>query len=46
MTGTADTEATEFHQIDKLDVVQVPTNLPHVDQARTDRVRPRLQERV
>jgi preprotein translocase subunit SecA len=26
MTGTADTEAEEFHQIYKLDVVQIPTN--------------------
>ncbi|MFO0694877.1 MAG: preprotein translocase subunit SecA [Polyangiales bacterium] len=26
MTGTADTEATEFHQIYSLDVVQIPTN--------------------
>src|SRR5262249_9061426 len=30
MTGTADTEATEFHTIYKLDVVQIPTNLPMV----------------
>ncbi len=28
MTGTADTEAAEFHTIYKLDVVQIPTNLP------------------
>ena len=28
MTGTADTEAGEFHEIYKLDVVQIPTNLP------------------
>ena len=28
MTGTADTEAAEFHQIYKLDVVVVPTNKP------------------
>jgi preprotein translocase subunit SecA len=28
MTGTADTEATEFHQIYKLDVVVIPTNRP------------------
>ena len=26
MTGTADTEAAEFHQIYKLDVVVIPTN--------------------
>ena len=30
MTGTADTEAAEFHTIYKLDVVQIPTNLPMV----------------
>ena len=28
MTGTAETEATEFHQIYKLDVVVIPTNKP------------------
>lgn len=28
MTGTADTEATEFHAIYKLDVVVIPTNRP------------------
>src|SRR5437867_5104338 len=33
MTGTADTEAGEFHQIYKLDVVVVPTNMPMI---RTD----------
>jgi len=30
MTGTADTEATEFHQIYGLDVVVIPTNVPTV----------------
>jgi len=30
MTGTADTEAGEFHQIYKLDVVVIPTNQPMV----------------
>jgi preprotein translocase subunit SecA len=30
MTGTADTEAQEFHDIYKLDVVTIPTNLPVV----------------
>jgi preprotein translocase subunit SecA len=30
MTGTADTEAAEFHEIYKLDVVQIPTNKPMV----------------
>ena len=33
MTGTADTEATEFKEIYKLDVVVVPTNMPMI---RTD----------
>ncbi|MCH2138583.1 MAG: preprotein translocase subunit SecA [Phycisphaerales bacterium] len=28
MTGTADTEATEFYEIYKLDVVVIPTNVP------------------
>ena len=28
MTGTADTEATEFHEIYKLDVIVIPTNVP------------------
>ena len=28
MTGTADTEANEFHQIYKLDVIVIPTNRP------------------
>ncbi len=30
MTGTADTEATEFHEIYRLDVVSIPTNVPVV----------------
>jgi len=30
MTGTADTEATEFYEIYKLDVVVIPTNVPVV----------------
>ena len=34
MTGTADTEATEFHEIYKLDVISIPTNVPI---ARVDR---------
>ena len=40
MTGTADTEAEEFHKIYKLDVVMIPTNLSMV---RKDRPRPGLQ---
>ena len=30
MTGTADTEAQEFHDIYKLDVVSIPTNMPMI----------------
>ncbi|NIO04241.1 MAG: preprotein translocase subunit SecA [Proteobacteria bacterium] len=30
MTGTADTEAPEFHKIYKLDVVVIPTNMPMI----------------
>ena len=33
MTGTADTEATEFYEIYKLDVIAIPTNVPVI---RTD----------
>ncbi len=36
MTGTADTEASEFHQIYKLDVVVVPTNMPMIRQDHQD----------
>ena len=36
MTGTADTEATEFHQIYGLDVVVIPTNVPTVRQDLND----------
>ena len=38
MTGTADTEATEFHEIYHLDVVSIPTNLPIARFDRHDRV--------
>jgi preprotein translocase subunit SecA len=38
MTGTADTEATEFHEIYSLDVVSIPTNLPIARFDRHDRV--------
>ncbi len=38
MTGTADTEATEFGQIYKLDVVVIPTNRPMVRDDRADLV--------
>ncbi|MCD4689372.1 MAG: preprotein translocase subunit SecA [Desulfuromonadaceae bacterium] len=36
MTGTADTEAAEFHQIYKLDVVVLPTNRPMVRKDQSD----------
>ena len=36
MTGTAATEATEFHQIYGLDVVVVPTNMPMIRDDRPD----------
>jgi preprotein translocase subunit SecA len=31
MTGTAETEANEFHDIYKLDVAVIPTNRPSFD---------------
>ena len=36
MTGTADTEATEFYEIYKLDVVVIPTNVPVIREDRND----------
>jgi preprotein translocase subunit SecA len=38
MTGTAETEAEEFHKIYSLDVVAIPTNLPMVREDYTDLV--------
>jgi preprotein translocase subunit SecA len=38
MTGTAMTEAEEFHQIYKLDVVEIPSNRPLARIDRTDRI--------
>ncbi len=38
MTGTAETESEEFHQIYKLDVVQVPSNRRIVRLDRSDRI--------
>ncbi len=38
MTGTAETEASEFHQIYKLDVVVIPTNKPCVRKDANDSV--------
>ncbi|MGH7234484.1 MAG: preprotein translocase subunit SecA, partial [Candidatus Saccharimonadales bacterium] len=38
MTGTAMTESEEFHQIYKLEVVEIPTNQPMVRNDRPDRI--------
>jgi preprotein translocase subunit SecA len=38
MTGTALTEAEEFHQVYKLDVVEIPSNRPITRQDRPDRI--------
>jgi preprotein translocase subunit SecA len=38
MTGTAATEAEEFHQIYKLDVVEIPANRPVVRDDKPDRI--------
>jgi preprotein translocase subunit SecA len=38
MTGTADTEAVEFKQIYKLDVVAIPTNMPMVRDDQGDQI--------
>jgi len=38
MTGTAKTEEEEFHQIYKLDVVEIPSNKPVVREDRADRI--------
>ncbi len=36
MTGTAQTEATEFEQIYKLDVISIPTNVPVIREDKND----------
>jgi preprotein translocase subunit SecA len=38
MTGTAETEATEFHQIYKLDVTVIPTNRPCIRKDENDSI--------
>ena len=38
MTGTAETEASEFHQIYKLDVVVIPTNRPCIRKDENDSI--------
>lgn len=45
MTGTADTEAPEFHQIYGMDVVVIPTNRPMVREDRDDLVFLSLEEK-
>ena len=45
MTGTADTEAPEFHQIYGLDVVVIPTNKPTVRQDMNDLVYLSVEEK-
>jgi preprotein translocase subunit SecA len=45
MTGTADTEAFEFHQIYGLDVVVIPTNMPMVREDANDLVFLSMQEK-
>ncbi len=38
MTGTAKTESEEFHQIYKLDVIEIPSNKPVIRDDRSDRI--------
>jgi preprotein translocase subunit SecA len=38
MTGTAETEAEEFHQIYKLEVLQIPSNMPLIRKDLPDRI--------
>jgi preprotein translocase subunit SecA len=38
MTGTASTESEEFHQIYKLDVIEIPPNKPFIRDDRPDRI--------
>jgi preprotein translocase subunit SecA len=45
MTGTAETEADEFHQIYKLDVVVIPTNRPVRRVDNNDRIYKTLREK-
>ncbi len=45
MTGTADTEAAEFHQIYGMDVVVIPTNMPMVREDANDLVYLSLEEK-
>ncbi len=45
MTGTADTEAQEFHDIYKLDVVSIPTNKTMIRSDHPDRVYLRVKDK-
>ena len=45
MTGTAETEATEFGEIYKLDVVVIPTNMPMVRDDRADMIHRTAKEK-
>ncbi|MBT8151934.1 MAG: preprotein translocase subunit SecA [Gammaproteobacteria bacterium] len=45
MTGTADTEAQEFHQIYNLDVIVIPTNVPTVRKDLNDLVYLSVEEK-
>ena len=45
MTGTADTEAAEFHQIYGMDVVVIPTNMPMIREDANDLVYLSLEEK-
>ncbi len=45
MTGTADTEAYEFHQIYGLEVVAIPPNVPVIRKDLTDKVYVKMQDK-
>ena len=46
MTGTTETEASEFWEIYKLDVVAIPTNKPIVRKDRNDLVYKTNREKI
>lgn len=46
MTGTADTEATEFKKIYNLDVVVIPTNMPMIRKDHNDLIYKTEQEKI
>ena len=45
MTGTAETEAAEFHDIYKLDVLPIPTNVPNIRIDHNDQVFKKRREK-